>query len=116
MKLMLIVFKCFIQTFLVNCASDAFTRRPFCQGCDAKYIKFYEKEQGRTLMQPIRFALFDEIVDEFYEFFTKVVDYSKSCKEPTRFLSSTPRISLTPIYKLLAGTILIGIALMYYSS
>jgi len=67
-------------------------------------------------MEPMRFALFDEIVEDFYEFFNKVVDYSKSNKEQTRFLSSSPRISLTPIYKLLAGSILIGIFLMYYSS
>lgn len=103
------------QTTLVNCASDANTKRPFCKGCDQKYIKFYENEQGKSFDEPVSFPIFDQVAIEVYEFLNKVVAYSTQFKKPTRHLSPHGTISLKPIYKLLGATILIGFILFYFS-
>lgn len=100
----------------MRCAADAFTGRPLCVGCDIKYIKFYENEQGKSFDEPILFPSFDMVVTEFYGFLSSIVDYCKSKKVPIRLLNRTGRISLRPIYKLIAAAILIGIFLMYATS
>jgi len=105
------------KTHLVNCSSSVFTFRPFCQGCDARYIKFYETEQGKKLRDPFAFEPFDFVVDDFYEFMEKTVEYSKSSKIPIRFMSSgSSAIDFTPIYKMIAGFAIIGLVMLYYSS
>jgi len=104
------------KTFLVNCATNAPTYRPFCDGCDGKYIQFYEKEQGQLLKDSFRLETYDSIVVEFFEFLDSVVDYSKKSKTPMRFQSSSGTISLFPVYKILVGVAILGIVLMYYSS
>ncbi|XP_021948760.1 uncharacterized protein LOC110846350 [Folsomia candida] len=104
------------KTYLIHCSSNAFTFRPFCHGCDTRYIKFYETEQGRTLGVPFPFDMFDTVVTDFYEVVDKVVEFSKGSKVPTRFLSSNGRISFVPIYKMLLGLAIVGIIMLYYSS
>lgn len=86
------------------------------KGCDTRYIKFYETEQGRTLGVPFPFDMFDTVVTDFYEVVDKVVEFSKGSKVPTRFLSSNGRISFVPIYKMLLGLAIVGIIMLYYSS
>ncbi len=77
---------------------------------------FYEKEQGRKLRDPFQFEIFDSVVFDFYEFMDKMVDYAKSSKVPIRFMgSSDGRINFFPIYKILIGIAIVGIAMMYYS-
>ncbi|CAL8095397.1 unnamed protein product [Orchesella dallaii] len=103
-------------TCLVRCAADAFTGRPLCVGCDTKYIRFYQNEQGKTFDEPIQFPTFDTIVSEFYGFLMNVVDYCKSKKVPIRLLNKSGIISLRPVYKLLVAAILIGLFLIYFSN
>jgi len=103
-------------TCLVRCAADSFTGRPLCVGCDSKYIRFYQNEQGKTFDEPIQFPSYDMVVSEFYGFLSNVVDYCKSKKVPSRLLNRSGRISLRPIYKLLVAAILIGVVLLYLSN
>lgn len=105
------------QTCLVRCAADSFTGRPLCVGCDTKYMKFYENEQGKSFDHPIMYPGFDGIVSEFNHFLANVVDYCKSKKVPIRLSrNNTNIISLRPVYKLLVAAILIGVFLLYLSN